>query len=321
MLRLAHRPGGIPDAIRRRDLSLLLLPLFIPAMFLACIRLAASVDVIHGNWSGPGLIGAIAARLMGRPAVATLRGSDVDRAKRSFVFRWILHACVSLNSRTVVVSEHIQRDIRQQFPRYARRIDFIPNGVTVGEISVSERFRTPVRLVTISNLIASKRVDILLHALVAQRIPSGVILRIIGDGPERKRLETLAQALDISERVEFVGQVPPTEIQQNLDWADIFVFASESEGRPNVILEAMAAGLPIVAADIPGTKELLLDNGILVPPGDAEGFSRAINSYIDDPANAINLGRQARQSIVERSLSWEHTGKRYGALYRDLARR
>ena len=319
MLRLAHRPGGIPDAIRRRDVSLVLLPLFVPAMFLACIRLAARVDVIHGNWSGPGLIGAIAARLMGRPAVATLRGSDVERAKRSRVFRWILRACLSLNSRTVVVGEQMQRDLRQQFPRYAPRIDFIPNGVTIREINVSERFRTPVRLITISNLIASKRVDILLHALVAQRVPSGVILRIIGDGPERKRLETLALALNISDRVEFVGQVPPAEIQKNLDWADIFVFASESEGRPNVILEAMAAGLPIVAADIPGTKELLLDNGILVPPGNDEGFVRAINSYIDDPAKAIYLGREARESILERSLSWEHTGARYGALYRDLA--
>jgi len=320
MRRLAHRPGGIPDAIRRRDPALVFLPLFVPAMFLACIRLAAKVDVVHGNWSGPGLVGAIAARLMARPALATLRGSDVDRAKHSRVFRWILHACLSLNSRTIVVSEQMQRDICQQFPRYAHRIEFIPNGVTVDTMDVSREFRTPVRLITISNLIESKKIDVLLHALVAHRAVSGVFLRIIGDGPERKRLESLAQQLDISQCVEFFGQVPPDEIQQHLAWADVFVFASESEGRPNVILEAMAAGLPIVAADIPGTRELLLGSGILVSPGDAAEFSRAISFYLDDPSYAISIGHQARQSIVERGLSWEHTGARYGALYRDLAK-
>jgi glycosyltransferase involved in cell wall biosynthesis len=318
MLRLAHRPGGIPDAIRRRDPALLLLPIFVPAMLAACIRLAAKVDVIHGNWSGPGFIAAIAGRLVGTPSIVTLRGSDVERAKTSLVFRWILLACVCLNLRVVVVSEEIQNEVRRRFPKYAQRVEFIPNGASVGDAVPSETFRNPTRLLTVSNLIRSKRVDVLLRALVADGASRNVVLRIVGDGPERKQLEELATRLNISERVEFAGPVLPNEVQGHLSWADIFVFASESEGRPNVILEAMAAGLPIVSTTIPGVRELLLDHGILVPPGDSERFASAIRLFIDDPSGAIRVGRAAMQSLNERGLTWEQTGARYGALYREI---
>ena len=321
MLRLAHQPGGVPDALRRRDFSLILLPVFVLAMFFACLRLATKVDVMHGNWSGPGLIAAIAARLRNRPSIVTLRGSDVTRAVHSRVFRLILRACIAVNVKTVVVSERMLSDLQERFSSLAHRIEFIPNGVSFKRTETRLSLNDPVRLVSISNLVQSKRTEDLLHSLVAPGARSNVILRIIGDGPERKRLGALIEQLELSERVEFIGQVPPNEIDSHLAWADIFVFASESEGRPNVILEAMAAALPVVATDIPGTRELVLDNGILVPPRDPRALANAIASMIDDPSNALKLGRQARNTIQERNLSWEQAGARYGALYREVAGR
>jgi glycosyltransferase involved in cell wall biosynthesis len=321
MLRLAHQPGGVPDALRRRDFSLILLPVFVLAMFIACIRLATKVDVMHGNWSGPGLIAAIAARICNQPAVVTLRGSDVNRATHSRVLRLILRACITVNVKTVVVSERILSDLRECFPSLADRIVFIPNGVSTEPKAARLGFHDPVRLITVSNLIHSKRTEDLLHSLVAPGARSNVILRIIGDGPERKRLGALVEKLGLTERVEFMGKLPPGEINSHLAWADIFVFASESEGRPNVILEAMAAELPVVAADIPGTRELLLDCGVLVPPRDPRALADAVTSLIDDPSSALEIGRKAKDSVEARNLTWEQAGARYGALYREVARK
>jgi hypothetical protein len=131
-LRLAHRPGGIPEALRRRDPAILLLPLLIPAMFLACLRLASRVDVMHGNWSVPGLIAALAARIRGRPAVVTLRGEDITRSESSMLFRTILRACLAMNCRTVVVSESMLTASGSDFQVVQRKLIYSQRRVDQG---------------------------------------------------------------------------------------------------------------------------------------------------------------------------------------------
>jgi glycosyltransferase involved in cell wall biosynthesis len=316
--RLAHYPGGIPDAIRRRDPALLLLPIFIPAMFLACLRLAGKVDIIHGNWSVPGLIAAIAARMRGRPAITTVRGTDVNRAERSLLFRLFLKSTLMLNRYIVVVSEEMRDSLCGRFPLWADRIVFIPNGVSVEGAGSRPPFRSPMRLLTVGSLIRPKRIETLLSALSQIQHIVNVSLRIVGEGPERDNLEEIANRLSIREYVEFAGSVPPEEVERHLQWADIFVFASESEGRPNVILEAMAAGLPVVATDIPGVRELLgADAGLLFSVGDAPALVRCIRTLISDPDGSHDMGRMAARRIKDNDLTWDTAARRYIALYKD----
>jgi glycosyltransferase involved in cell wall biosynthesis len=318
-LRLAHRPGGLPDAWRRRDPALLLLPLFLPAMFLACLRLAGKVDVIHGNWSLPALIASLAGRLRRRPAIATLRGEDITRAESSWLFRALLRACLAWNSRTVVVSEAMRDSLQRTFGLYAHRIDFVPNGVSADPASQTTAFHDPLRLVTVGSLIQRKRVATLLQALVHEDCPSTTVLRIVGEGPERASLERLAQSLGVRDRVQFVGGVAPDDVPSHLQWADLFVFASESEGRPNAILEAMASGLPILATDIPGVRELLGPRGgILFPVGDVTALVKAIGLLLNDPDLAQSLGHEARARIDQLGLSWPASAARYASIYRQV---
>ncbi len=116
----------------------------------------------------------------------------------------------------------------------------------------------------------------------------------------------------------FAGAVSPDDIERHLQEADIFLFSSESEGRPNAILEAMAAELPIAATDIPGVRELVgEDGGLLFPVGDAQTLARGVETLLADPIAARSMGRRAGRKIKEGGLTWEVAARRYVALYQD----
>lgn len=318
--RLALRPGGIPDALGRLDPAVLLLPLLMPAMFVACLRLAGQVEVMHGNWSVPGLVAAVAARVRGRPSIVTLRGEDVTRAENSKLFEWLLRACLRLNNYAVVVSEAMCERLSRRFPQHVHRIRLIPNGVSISGASTYPKLRSPLRVVTVSSLIQRKRVETLIEALGHLRKQVDVTLRIVGDGPQRTALEKQATDLGVRKYVEFVGLVQPESVEQHLEWADIFVFASESEGRPNAVLEAMAASLPFIGADIPGVRELAAgDTGLLYPVGNAQALAQHIRQLAANPEDAWRMGKRGRQRILDDDLSWESAGKRYAALYKEIS--
>ena len=317
--RLAHRPGGIPDTLRRRDPALLLAPSLVVSMFIHCVRLAGKVDVLHGNWSGPGLVAAAAARLRGRQAVVTLRGSDVTRISDSILFRATMVVCLTLNHRVVAVSESMREYLCETFPKHSHKIVFLSDGAAFKQRDKPLLSESPLKLVTVSNLVKLKRVETLLNAVsqLSHRLP--LVLRIVGEGPQRESLAALARSLNIGENVEFVGQVPPDSVMDHLNWADLFLFASESEGRPNAVLEAMAAGLPTIATDLPGVRELVHDGcGLLVPVGDADAFARCILELAENPDTALAMGRAAKATIERLGLTWPEAARRYTALYESM---
>lgn len=317
--RLAHEPGGIPDSLRRRDPALFLAPLIIISMCWNAWRLAGQVELIHGNWSGPAVIGALAARIRNKPAIATLRGEDLTRARQSKLFRLILWSCIKLNRHIVCVSEAMHRDLTVNFPKFADRFSFIPNGVT----SPPSRRHNPsdgtLRILSVGSLIARKRIDVIISAMGQLKSPNSVRLRIVGDGPLAKYLREFAQNRGLDHSVEFIGQVSPEEVASHLGWADLFVLASESEGRPNVLLEAMAASLPTISSDIDGVRELIEERyGLLYAMGDPTQLAEKIQFVIDNPKDAFNYGRLARQRIDQLGLTWENAAAAYTRLYRQF---
>jgi len=112
----------------------------------------------------------------------------------------------------------------------------------------------------------------------------------------------------------------PSDIPAVLTEADIFILASHSEGRPNVVLEAMAAGLPVIATNIEGINELIAhnENGLLFRDGSVGELTRYLESLSKDAKLRAELGRKARRFIVERNLSWSNTASRYSELYSSL---
>jgi glycosyltransferase involved in cell wall biosynthesis len=316
---LTHGPGGLPATLREKPLARLLLFAFVPALFLACMRAARKADVIHANWSVTGVIAGLAGALTATPCVTTLRGTDIALSERSRVFRAVLIVCAHLNQRLVAVGEGLRERIAGDLSRPTSSITFIPNGVSMPFFQIASPVAQPcLRLVTVGSLVPVKGIDTLLEALALLDQAINWQLTLIGDGPERERLESDARKRRIDSRICFVGAIPPAAIPQALAEHEIFILSSRSEGRPNALIEALAAARVVVASDIPAVSELVVDgeNGFLFPVDDAVALATQLRRLHENPTIVARLGEAGRASVT--GLSWEETGRRYAALYRAL---
>jgi len=181
------------------------------------------------------------------------------------------------------------------------RIRVIPNGVTAERFSPVTGVRPVRTIVTVANLRPEKAHEILFEA--AARLASShpeLSFVIAGDGPRASELRALADRLGIGRRVEFLGHVE--DVPALLRRADAFVLPSRSEAFPNAAIEAMAAGLPVIASATGGLLDLIDHGrtGLLVPPGDPAALAGAIASLVADPARAARLGTAAREDAAER---------------------
>jgi glycosyltransferase involved in cell wall biosynthesis len=317
---LAHQPGGIPVALRRRPALTLLLPVFLGSMFLGVLRRARHCDLVHANWSLSGAVAALACLLARRPLLTTLRGEDVTRGLAGGSGRWLLDKCLRHSQLVSVVGEAMREALNVRYPWASDRLRFVPNGVaaiTAGEFRAPLAGNGPAQLIGVGSLIPRKGFATLLDAMALLSAPVRLIL--VGDGHERNELVARVRRLGLEERVQFAGAIPPKRVSELLAEADVFVLPSYSEGRPNALLEAMAAGLPCVASDIDGVRELLGpgERGVCVAPGDARALAEALGGLLRAPDQARSLARKARAYVVEAGLLWPETGKRYARLYRE----
>jgi glycosyltransferase involved in cell wall biosynthesis len=151
-------------------------------------------------------------------------------------------------------------------------------------------------------LVPHKGVDQILRALV--QLPEDVVLMVIGAGPRLPSLLSLARRLGLEDRVRFCPDVSDERLPEYLRAGDLFVFPSQNrlEGFGLVIAEAMAAGLPVVVADLPGVRELITagEEGVLVEPLNAADLAEQIRSLLDDPVRRRRMGEAARRRAVER---------------------
>lgn len=154
----------------------------------------------------------------------------------------------------------------------------------------------PVELVFVGRLAPVKGLRILLDALERVEHPP-VRLTVVGDGPDRPHLE--AAAAPLGPRVRFTGYLSQAEVAETLAKAHLVVLPSFAEGVPVMLMEAMAAGLPVIATTIAGTGELVADgvSGRLVPPGDVEGLAAAIAALAADPDGRRRMGEAGRKTI------------------------
>ena len=298
-----------------------MVPLFGAAMFCQTFRYARKAELIHAHWSFSGIIAGMVGRLCNLPSITTLRGSDVRWASKNILFKTIIRWCVKMNQQVVTVGEDLADQVRHLVPDHRKRIKVIPNGVDKKFWSIQKEATFVSSITVIGNLIASKQVDVVIRAFEALiDLDNRLRLVIIGAGPEMKRLSALAHHLAIGERVVFTGQIPPNEVAEQLSRSSMLVLASKSEGRPNVVLEAMAAGVPVVASDIGGVRELIGNNerGLLFPVGDAGQLAERIKSIVVNPDFGSCIAIRASQWLREQDLSWERTAQRYSELYHQV---
>jgi glycosyltransferase involved in cell wall biosynthesis len=200
------------------------------------------------------------------------------------------------------------------------RFGVIGNGViTDGVPRATPGHDGPLRIICVARLAPVKRHEVLLHALALARA-EGVELEaeLIGSGTLLDHLVDVADDLGLRDHVTFTGELPQAKIAKHLAGSSIFVLLSAWEGMPGSVLEAMAAGLPVVATDVTGIREVVRDGetGLLVALDDPVGTAQAIERLARDPDLRARLGTTARASVESRTF--DRVVEEKHKLYREL---
>lgn len=264
------------------------------------------------------LLVAVAARAAGIPTLLVHAGNPPPAGRRKRrMWRAIVWASRLFRTPIVSCSSYVHHEFRQLTKLVPARSCVVHNGIDVGEIARraaqarAARPRTPLVVGMVGRLNVIKDQDTLLRAMarVASRIP-GVVLWIVGDGETREQLERLSHDLGLDGVVRFWGK--RADAPELLGQMDVYVFStSRDEGFGIAIIEAMAAGLPVVASDVAACREVLGGgSGILVPPRDADALATAIEALGTDETARREWGERARAHAVqfgaERcAASWE----------------
>jgi glycosyltransferase involved in cell wall biosynthesis len=317
--RLAQESGGVVTGLRRSPWRILLLPGLLLGLFWRCLLCVNDADLIHANWSVCGAMACIVGRLRRKPVVTTLRGSDVTRATRSWLDRMILGLAVR-NSRIVIcVSEAMAERLRTQFPSRTADIHACLNGADEAffQIDRAGSHGTDLRVLAVGNLISLKGFDVLIEAVARAHHRERMHVCIVGSGPERGPLLAQAVSRGVSSCFTFVGTVPATDMPKYFSEADVFVLSSRSEGRPNVVVEALAGGLPVISTDLEGVQGMVRngDTGWLVAVDDADALATALDRAVTDRVELQRCGERARAFARTQIGTWADTARCYEALF------
>ena len=208
----------------------------------------------------------------------------------------------------VTETDYAAQFLRGRFPERADRIHRIYNGLNLAEFGRTDFSPTPLLIVAVGRLIPKKGFADLIRAcgLLAESGKS-FQCEIIGEGPLENELHAQIDQLNLQDRVALSGAKPQREIRQRLAVASVFVLPSVVDAQggmdnlPTVIMEAMAAGLPVISTDVAGIPEMVVQNetGFLVGPGDAVRLAGAIEKVIDDRSLVQKLGEAGYERAQE----------------------
>jgi glycosyltransferase involved in cell wall biosynthesis len=238
----------------------------------------------------------------------------MQTTNRNFLRRSVLrspHVVTAISGAlSLIAAEHGRSDVK-----------VIPNGIPLAEIhtAMGGTEREVGRILFAGRLKKMKGVDVLLTAFkqLITRNPTleNVHLRIVGDGSEHANLEKLTAELGLSDRVTFLGYLDTTSLFREYAEAEIFCGLSRSEALGNVFLEAQAAGCAIVATNVGGIPEIVLDGktGILVPADDVDAAAVALEKLLTDHALRHSFSNHAAKQAED--YDWDDIANRYAALY------
>jgi glycosyltransferase involved in cell wall biosynthesis len=327
--RLAYQHEGLFETLRNSRLATVQLPLLLMALLFRLGRASKSAQIIHAQWVPTAAVALVVGWLRQIPVVVSVRGADLNTARNSGMGRMLTRAIISRVSYVVTVSDEFQ-DLLASDIGCPKPLAALYNGVDIEQFHPRDRAacrlelglpKTQTIALYVGGLIERKGVKVLLQALAHRPVSDRPIdLYLAGEGPQLATLKAMASANGLTDRVHFLGSVAKDQMHLWMGAADVLVLPSYSEGRPNVVLEAMATGTPVVATSVNGTTELISDaeDGLLFKPGDVAGLADCLRRLLDQPDLAAKLSISGPEKIRRRGLSWLAHGRQLLSIYHQV---
>ncbi len=277
-------------------------------------------ELISTHMSKAGLLGRLAGRALNIPVIFTAHGwafTEGVPAVEGRIYRWAEKAAAPLAARIITVSRHDRELAKKYGVARAPRLVAVHNGVfDIDPKLLAEPGRPEPRLVMVARFERQKDHATLFKAL------SGLTdlpweLDLVGDGPLEGRMAGLAESLGLAERINFLGAC--SGVGEILSRAQIFLLISHWEGFPRSILEAMRAGLPVLASDVGGVRESVADGitGYVVPPRDSEALREKLWLLLSGAELRQRLGAAGRERY-EQSFGFETMFENTLQVYREV---
>lgn len=321
-------PGDIVAQLaQQRGLHALIEPLLLreisPWQDLRCLfrlsRLLRQLrpDVLHLHSAKAGLLGRLVAKLHQIPVLYSVHGWSFSmyQGAKAYWFRVLERLLLPLTDKLVLVC---QRDIRlatELLGAKANKLALVHNGIAELPLTHAPQDDRSCRLISVARFESPKDQMTLLNAVA--RLPElNWHLTLVGSGPTQPACRQLAENLGLRQ-IEFLGE--RADVPELLAEADVFVLASLSESLPVSVIEAMRAGLPVVATDVGGMSELIRDgsSGYLVKRGDAAELCDRLTLLIAEPKLRQDMGRQAQQQFGQH-FTLQENGNKMHQLYQSL---
>jgi len=284
---------------------------------------ASTADILHAQTFASAVPAIVAKERYGKPLVLTLHTSHFLRLAQRGAWRPVLRKIIAAADWVLAASEEIRDVALELYPH--ERAEALTNGVD------TELFRpraghqrtrpdprsTRTRLIVPRRLFHKNGVEYLIRALPLIREELEIEAVLVGDGPERERLEALARELEVDDCVIFLGAQPNEEMPRLYQEADLAVFPSLMEATSVAALEAMSCALPVAASRVGGLPEIVDGgNGTLFEPADPEDLAEKVITLLRE-ADLDELGREARRRVVEK-WSVERLARRHLEIYDTL---
>lgn len=299
------------------------------------------IEVIYAQEYLSGLIGTTAKKITGRPMYLKYVGDWAweyaqgrDHTKKTLhefydsedwniqigIFKFLQRIEAKSSDGMIVPSLYL-KSITDKWTKTP--VHIVPNAIDVSlceDVEENKNILKPA-IITVGRIEKWKNFESLIEAmlLILDEIPEAN-LYIIGDGPRRERLEALVKVLDL-DKVFFLGRLEKSKVLENLKAADVFVLMSFYEGMSHVILEAMSCSTPIIASNVCGNPELVIDKetGILVEPEDKEKIKDAIKRLLEDKKLRDEYAENALEKI-KRENSWESHIEKLFSIFEEVTK-
>jgi glycosyltransferase involved in cell wall biosynthesis len=278
-------------------------------------------DLISTHSSKAGILGRVAGWSLGVPVIFTAHGwafTPGVPSRQAMAYRWIERLAAPLAARIITVSE-FDRQLALACGIASGKVVTIHNGMPdIGQELRADPSGSPVRLAMVARFERQKDHATLFHALTGL-MHEPWQLDLIGDGPLQSEAKALGSRLGLLNRLQFWGQRHDVDVR--LSQAQVALLITNWEGFPRSILEAMRAGLPVIASAVGGIAESVRDGetGFTVPQADVEGLRQRLKELLDNPVLRVSMGRNARK-LYERDFTLAQTVEKTRTIYEEVAR-